>query len=168
MVFAESLVITHLVPLVTLGGSKDRKIIIGAESFKDRICEGNPETSREFRNSMGKCTASDSSSTESSDRYSTDSPGNCATNVALIVRVVSLRGAKMHRSESQVIFLKFESKSGYTLVTSLSTLHANVPIFSAAELYLGQCLWDTYHLQWPIADQQTHLLLHPHGGVPSC
>ena len=30
MVFAESLVITHLVPLVTLGGSKDRKMIIGA------------------------------------------------------------------------------------------------------------------------------------------
>ena len=29
MMFAESLVITHLVPLVTLGGSKDRKMIIG-------------------------------------------------------------------------------------------------------------------------------------------
>ena len=34
MVFAESLVITQLVPLVTLGGSKDRKIIIGAESLR--------------------------------------------------------------------------------------------------------------------------------------
>ena len=51
MVFAESLVITHLVPLVTLGGSKDRIIIIGAEIFKDSTCEGNPETSREFKNS---------------------------------------------------------------------------------------------------------------------
>ena len=101
MVFAESLVIAHLVPLVTLGGSKDRKIIIGAESFKDSTCEGNPETSREFKNSMGKCTAWDSSSTESKDLYSTDSPGNCATNVALIVWVISLSGAKMHRSETK-------------------------------------------------------------------
>ena len=36
----------------------------------------------------GKCTAWDSSNTESSDLYSTVSPGNCATNVSLIVRVV--------------------------------------------------------------------------------
>ena len=33
MVFAESLVIMHLVPLVTLGGSKDCKMIIGEETF---------------------------------------------------------------------------------------------------------------------------------------
>ena len=96
------------------------------------MCEGNPETSREFRNSMGKCTAWDSSSTESSDLYSTVSPGNYATNVALIVRVVSLSRAKMHCSESQVIFMKFESKSGYTLYTSSSTLHANFPILSGS------------------------------------
>ena len=51
MVFAESLVIMHLVPLVTLGGSKDRKMIIGAETFNDNRCKGNPETSREFKNS---------------------------------------------------------------------------------------------------------------------
>ena len=132
MVFAESLVITHLVPLVTLGGSKDHKIIIGAEIFKESTCEGNPETSREFKNSMGKCTAWDSSSTESNDLYSTDSPGNCATNVALMARVVSLSGAKMHRSESQAIFLKLESKSGYTLDTSSSMVHAKVPIFSGS------------------------------------
>ena len=132
MVFAESLVITHLVPLVTLGGSKDRTIIIGAKSFKDSVYEGNPETSSEFRNSTGKCTAWDSSSTEFSDLYSTDSPGNCATNVALILRVVSLSGAKMYRSESQAIFLKFQSKSGYTLDTSSSTLHANISIFSGS------------------------------------
>ena len=52
MVFAESLVITHLVPLVNLRGSKDRKIIIGVEIFKENkenVCEGNPETSREFK-----------------------------------------------------------------------------------------------------------------------
>ena len=42
MVFGESLVITHLVPLVTLGGSKDRKMIIGAETFNDSRCEGIP------------------------------------------------------------------------------------------------------------------------------
>ena len=40
MVFAESLVITHLVPLVTLGGSKDRKMIIGAPILNDSRCEG--------------------------------------------------------------------------------------------------------------------------------
>ena len=31
-------------------------LIIGAESFKDSICKRNPETSREFKNSIGKCT----------------------------------------------------------------------------------------------------------------
>ena len=67
IVFAESFVITHLVPLVTLGGSKDCKMIIGAPSFNDNKCEGNPETSKEFKNSTGKCTASDSSCTESND-----------------------------------------------------------------------------------------------------
>ena len=56
-----------MLTLVTFGGSKDCKIIIGAENFKDSTCEGNPETSREFKNSMGKCTAWDSSSTESKD-----------------------------------------------------------------------------------------------------
>ena len=55
---------------------------------------------------MGKCTAWDSSGTESSDLYSIGSPGNCAIKGVLIVRVVSLSGAKMHRSESQAIFLK--------------------------------------------------------------
>ena len=80
MVFAESLVITHLVPLVTLGGSKDRKII-GAAIFNDNRCEGNPEISREFKNSIGKCTAWDLLSIESNDLYSTHSPGNCATKL---------------------------------------------------------------------------------------
>ena len=67
--FAESLVITHLVPLVTLRGSKDRKMIIGAEICNDSRCEGNPETLREFRNSIGKCEAWDSSNMESNDLY---------------------------------------------------------------------------------------------------
>ena len=49
MVFGESLVITHLVPLVTLGGSKDRKMIIGAAIFSESKWEGNPETSKEFK-----------------------------------------------------------------------------------------------------------------------
>ena len=57
---------------------------------------------------------------------------NCATKAVLIVRVVSLSGAKMHRSESQAIFLKLESKSGYTSDTSSSMLHAKVPIFSGS------------------------------------
>ena len=84
---------------------------------------------------MGKCTAWDSSSTESRDLSSTGSPGNCATKAVLIVRVVSLSGAKMHRSESQAIFLKLESKSGYTLDTSSSMLRFQY--FQAAELYQG-------------------------------
>ena len=66
------------------------------------------------------------------DLYSTDSPGNCATNVTLLVWVVSLSGAKMHRAEIQVIFLKFKSKPEYTLGTSLSMLHASIPIFSGS------------------------------------
>ena len=35
---------------------------------------------------------------------------NCATKAVLIVRVVSLSGAKMHRSESQAIFLKLREQ----------------------------------------------------------
>ena len=132
MVLAESFVITHLVPLVTLGGSKDRKMIIGAASFNVSRCEGNPETSKEFKNSIGKCTAWDSSGTESNDLYLTESPGNYASSEVFIVRVVSLRGAKMHRSESQAIFLKLESRSEYTLDTSSSLVHTNVPIFSGS------------------------------------
>ena len=85
MVLAERLVIAHLVPLVTLGGPKERKMIIGAASFYVSKCEGNFETSKEFKNSMGKCTAWNSLSTESRDLYSTGSPGNCATKVVLIV-----------------------------------------------------------------------------------
>ena len=38
---------------------------------------------------MGKCTAWDSSSTESSELYSTGSPGNCATKAVLIVQARS-------------------------------------------------------------------------------
>ena len=56
---AESLVIQYLVPLIILGRFKDSKIIIGAESFKNYLCKGNPKTSREFKNSIGKCTAWD-------------------------------------------------------------------------------------------------------------
>ena len=74
MVLAESLVITHLVPLVILGGCNELKMIIGAASFNESKCEGNPDTSKEFKNSMGKCTAWDSSGTEFSDLYSTGSP----------------------------------------------------------------------------------------------
>ena len=70
--------------------------------------------------------------TKSSDLCSTDSPGNYNTNVALIVQVVSLSGAEMYHSENQDTFMKFESKSGYALDTRLSTLHANVPIFSGS------------------------------------
>ena len=51
---AESLVITQLVPFVTLGGSNDHKIIIGALTFKDSKCKGKPETSKEFKNFTGK------------------------------------------------------------------------------------------------------------------
>ena len=67
MVLAESLVTPHLVPFVTLGGSKERKMIIGAASFNESKCGGNPDASKKFKNSMGKCTAWDSSRTESSD-----------------------------------------------------------------------------------------------------
>ena len=91
-VFAESLVITHLVPFVTFGGSKDRKIIIGVATFNKSKCEGNPEISKEFKNSIGNWTAWDSSGTESKDLYSTQSPGNCSTSAVLIAWVVLLRG----------------------------------------------------------------------------
>ena len=114
------------------GGSNDCKMIIEAAIFNESKCEGNPETSKEFRNSVGKCTAWDSSSTESNDLYSTESPGSCATRAVLIVRVVSLSGAKMHRSESQCMFLKFNIKSGYTLDTSSSMLQTKVPINSGS------------------------------------
>ena len=110
---------------------------------------GNPETSREFKNSMGKWYVQPGI-------QQVQNPKNCTNNVALIVWVVSLNGAKIHHSESQAIFLKFEIKFEYTLDTmaSSSMLHAKIAnYFQAAELNLGKCLWNTYHLQWPIADQ---------------
>ena len=79
MVFGESLVITHLVPFVTFGRSKDRKIIIGAATFNKSKSEGNPEIYKEFKNSVGNWTAWDSTGTESKDLYSTQSQGNCST-----------------------------------------------------------------------------------------
>ena len=112
MVLAESLVTTHLVPFVTRGGSKERKIIIGAPTFNESKCGGNPDTSREFKNSVGNLTASDSSGTEFKDLYCVHSPGNYSTRVVLMVRVVLFRGAKMQRSDNQVMFVKLESKSG--------------------------------------------------------
>ena len=132
MVFAESLVTTHLVPFVTFGRSKDRKIIIGAATFNKSKCEGNPETSKEFKNSVGNWAAWDASGTESKDLYSTQSPGNYSTSAVLIAWVVLLRGAKMQRSDSQVIFLKLESKSGYTLDINSLTLLTKVPMFSGS------------------------------------
>ena len=53
---AESLVITHLVPfaIITLEGSNDRKIIIGALTFKSSKCKDKPETSNEFKSCIGK------------------------------------------------------------------------------------------------------------------
>ena len=107
-------------------------MVIGAVSFNESKCEGNPDTSKEFKNSMGKCKAWDSSSTESSDLYSTGSTGNRATKAMLIVQVISLSRAKMHHLESQAIFLKLESKSGYTFATSSSTLHTKVPMLSGS------------------------------------
>ena len=112
MVFGESFVITHLVPLVTLGGYKDCKMVIGAASFNDSRWERSPETTKEFRNSIGKCTIWNSSSTESNDLYSTDSPGNCVTKLVLIACVVSLKGAKIQHSKSHAISLKLEGRSG--------------------------------------------------------
>ena len=49
--------ITHLVSLVTHGGSKGRKIMIGAPIFNESKCGGKPETSKEFKNSVGNSTA---------------------------------------------------------------------------------------------------------------
>ena len=57
---------------------------------------------------------------------------SCATRAVLIAWVLSLRGAKMHLSESQAIFLKFESKSGYTLDTGSSILHTKAPVLSGS------------------------------------
>jgi len=66
-------------------------MIIGTAIFNESRCKRNPYTSKEFKNSMGKCTAWNSSSTESNDLYSTGSPDNCATKAVLRVWVVSLR-----------------------------------------------------------------------------
>ena len=45
---------------------------------------------------MGKCTARDSSSTESNDLYSTDSPGSCATKAVLIVQSFMIKFGYVH------------------------------------------------------------------------
>ena len=46
--YAERLVITHLVLLVTLGGS-DHKMVNGAPIFNENRCEGNSEITKEFK-----------------------------------------------------------------------------------------------------------------------
>ena len=130
IVLAESLVITQLVPFDTFGGSKEHKIIIGAATFNK--CKGNPDISKEFKNSVGNWTAWESSGTESKDLYSTQSPGNCSTRVVLIAWVVLLRGAKMQHSDNQTKFVKFWSKSGYTMAINSLTLLTKVPMFSGS------------------------------------
>ena len=53
IVLAESLVITHPMPFVTLEGSNNCKIIIGALTFKDSKCKGKPKASKEYKNFIG-------------------------------------------------------------------------------------------------------------------
>ena len=133
MVLAESLVITHLVPFVPLGGSKECKMIIGAASFNESKCEGNKIPLKSLKIQWEN--AQPGIHQEQNPVICTQQAHqvrNCATKAVLIVRVVSLSGAKMHRSESQAIFLKLESKSGYTFATSSSMLHTKVPIFSGS------------------------------------
>ena len=126
-------------------GSKDRKMIIGAETFNDSRCEENPKTFREFRNSIGKCTAWDSSSTVSNNLYSTDSPGSRATRTVLIARVLSFMGAKMHLSESQAIFLKLKVNLDIRWIPVHLCCIQKLLYFQVNELYQGWCLSDTYH-----------------------
>ena len=114
-----------------MGDLRTVKLLLGS-IFNKSKCEGNPETSKEFKNSVGNWTAWDSSGTESKDLYSTKSPGNCSTSAVLIAWVVLLRGAKMQHSDSQVIFLKLESKSGYTLDINSLMLLTKVPMFSGS------------------------------------
>ena len=49
IIWCERLVTMHLVPLVTLGGSKDRSIIIGAPTFNNSWWGGRPDISNVFK-----------------------------------------------------------------------------------------------------------------------
>ena len=92
-------------------GSNERKIIIGAPTFNESKCGGNPGTSREFKNSVGNSIAWDLSGTESKDQYCILSPGNCSTRVVLMASVFLVRRAKIQRSDNHIIFVKLDSKS---------------------------------------------------------
>jgi len=105
---AESLVTMHLVPLVTRGGSKERKIIISAPTFNESKCGATLRLLKSLKNSVGNSTARVSSGTESKDLYWMQSPGNSSTKVLLMVRVVLFKGAKIQCSDNQSMFMRFE------------------------------------------------------------
>jgi len=111
MLLAESLVITHLVPLVTLGGCSERKIIIGVPTFNESKRGGKPETSKSLKTQLETWQPGDSPGTESNDLYWMHSPGSCSTRVVLMARVVLLRGAKIQCSDNHVMLVKLDSKS---------------------------------------------------------
>jgi len=48
----ESLVTTHLVPLVTCGGSKEHKIIIGAPTFDESKCGATPRLLKSLKTQL--------------------------------------------------------------------------------------------------------------------
>ena len=96
----DMIVLAESSPLVTRGGSNERKNIIGAPTFNESKCGGNPDTSKEFKNSLGNSATWHSSGTVYKYLYWMHSPGNCSTKVVLMVRVDLLRGVKMQCSDN--------------------------------------------------------------------
>ena len=88
------------VPFVVVGGLSERITMMGAPTFRWRMCGGMPDISRELRNSTGYCTASSSVIALSMLMYWTASPGKSSVKALLILFTVSLRGARMARSDS--------------------------------------------------------------------
>lgn len=66
--------IASLVPLQRRGLFKFRNIIMTEPTFNSNLCDGNPGTSKELRNSFGLFTASGSSHIWSTDLYVRKSP----------------------------------------------------------------------------------------------
>ena len=120
-----SLPTTHLVPLVVLGGSSDRRTMIGAPIFNESSCGcmpgssrelsssvnesscgGTSRSSRELSSSVGYWTASSSLIAVSTDLKTQTSPGNSDIKLLLRGLTFSLSGDRIALSASQVVYIQ--------------------------------------------------------------
>ena len=99
-----SLLTTHLVLLVVLGRSSDRRTMVGVPTFNASSCGGMPGSSRELSRSIEHWTASSSLIAVSIDLKTRTSPGNYDIKLLLRRLAFLLSGDRIALSASHVMF----------------------------------------------------------------